>query len=258
MTATHELLATLRRLKMSGMLDTLEVRLDQARAGELGHLEFLQVLCEDELTRRDASALARRVRAARFDELSTLEEFDFAYNPKVPVAAIRDLATLGFVEAHESVIVYGPVGVGKSHIAQALGHLACRRGHSVTFVKANRVLADLSGGHADGSWLGRLRRWARPDVLVIDDFGLRPFTAAQADDFYELVCERRRSSLIFTSNRQPADWYGLFPNPVVAEGILDRVVNSAHHIFMDGKSYRPTKRPGRRPTPTKDPGRPES
>jgi len=159
MTATHELLATLRRLKMSGMLDTLEVRLDQARAGELGHLEFLQVLCEDELTRRDASALARRVRAARFDELSTLEEFDFAYNPKVPVAAIRDLATLGFVEAHESVIVYGPVGVGKSHIAQALGHLACRRGHSVTFVKANRVLADLSGvfEHKDGSRLHLFR-----------------------------------------------------------------------------------------------------
>ena len=122
---------TLRRLKMSGMLDTLEVRLDQARAGELGHLEFLQVLCEDELTRRDASALTRRVRAARFDEIATLEDFDFAYNPKIPVAAIRDLATLGFVEAHESVIVYGPVGVGKSHIAQALGHLACRRGHTV-------------------------------------------------------------------------------------------------------------------------------
>lgn len=245
MTATHELMSTLRRLKLSGMLDTLEVRLDQARAGELGHLEFLQILCEDELTRRDASALARRVRTARFDEVCTLEEFDFAYNPKVPAAAIRDLGTLGFVEAHESVIVYGPVGVGKSHVAQALGHLACRRGHRVVFAKANRVLADLAGGHADGSWLARLRRWARPDVLIIDDLGLRPFTASQADDFYELVCERRRSSMIFTSNRQPADWYGLFPNPVVAEGVLDRVVNSAHQIFMDGKSYRPTKRPGR-------------
>jgi DNA replication protein DnaC len=243
-TAPHELLATLRRLKLSGMLDTLEARLAQARAGELGHLEFLQILCEDELTRRDAAVLTRRVRAARFDEASTLEGFDFSYNPKVPAALIRDLAALGFVQANESAIIYGPVGVGKSHVAQALGHAACRRGYDVSFATCSKVLADLAGGHADGSWAARLRRWTRPRVLILDDFGLRPFTTSQADDFYELVCERRRASLVITSNRAPADWYGLFPNAVVAEGVLDRLVNSAHHVFMDGKSYRPTRRPG--------------
>lgn len=249
MTAPHELVTTLRKLRLSGMLDTLEARLAQARAGELGHLEFLQVLCEDELTRRDAAALARRVRAARFDELSTVEDFDFAFNPKVPAALIRDLASLGFVSAGESVIIYGPVGVGKSHIAQALGHAACRQGHSVAFATCSRVLADLAGGRADGTWEARLRRWGRTELLILDDFGLRPFTATQADDLYELVCERRRGSLIVTSNRQPADWYGLFPNPVVAEGVLDRIVNSAHHVFMEGRSFRPTRRPGRRAEP---------
>ena len=122
MTRRHQLETTLRTLKLSGMLDTLEARLAQATAGELGHLEFLQVLCEDEITRRDAASLARRVRQARFEHAATLEEFDFAYNPKVPAAVIRDLAVLRFVEAGQSVILHGPVGVGKTMIAQALGH----------------------------------------------------------------------------------------------------------------------------------------
>jgi len=246
MTGPHHLEASLRTLRLSGMLDTLGARLDQARAGELGHLEFLQVLCEDEIGRRAATALARRVRAARFEQTYTLEDFDFAYNPNIPAALIRDLAAGGFVDAGESVILYGPVGVGKSHVAQALGHAACRRGHTVIFATAARVLADLAGGHADGSFEGRLRRWARPQILVMDDFGIRPFTATQADDLYELVTERRAGSLILASNRAPADWYGLFPAPVVAEGVLDRVVNSAHHVPMEGKSYRPKRRPGRR------------
>jgi len=247
MTAPHELVATLRVLKLSGMLDTLEARLAQARAGELGHLEFLQVLCEDEINRRAATALTRRVRAAKFQEVTTLEGFDFSYNPKVPAATIRDLAALSFVDASESVILYGPVGVGKTHVAQAFGHLACRRGFSVTFATCSRVLADLSGGRADGSWEARLHRWGRPRVLILDDFALRGFTAPQADDLYELVAERRGGSFILASNRAPADWYGLFPNPVVAEGVLDRLVNSAHHVAMLGKSFRPNQRPGRTP-----------
>lgn len=247
MTAPHELAKSLRALKLSGMLDTLEARLAQARAGELGHLEFLQVLCEDEVARRSATALARRVRAARFEEPYTLEGFDFSYNPKVPAPAIRDLATLGFIEAGESAIIYGPPGVGKSHVAQALGHLACRRGYSVAYATCSRVLADLAGGHADGSWEPRLRRWAKPQLLVLDDVAMRPFTASQGDDLYELVNERRHGSFVLASNRAPADWYGLFPNPVVAEGVLDRLVNSAHHVAMEGKSYRPNHRPGRAP-----------
>ncbi len=245
MIPTHQLETTLRRLKLSGMLATLEARLAQARAGELGHLEFLQVLCEDEIARRSAKALGERVRRARFEEVATLEEFDFSFNPKVPAAIIRDLAALGFVEAGESVILYGPVGVGKTHVAQSLGHAACRRGYRVVFAKCARVFAELAGGRADGTWEARLRRLARPDVLILDDFGLRDLTVAQADDFYELVCERHRhGAMILTSNRRPADWYGLFPNPVVAEGVLDRLINSSHHVLMDGKSYRPNKRPG--------------
>ncbi len=246
MTRTHQLESSLRSLSLSGMLDTLEARLAQAHAGELGHLEFLQVLCEDEIARREVAAVERRLRAARFEATVTIEDFDFSYNPKIPAAVIRDLATLRFVEAGESVVLHGPVGVGKSHVAQALGHAACRRGHSVAFTKTSRLLADLAGGHADRTWEARLRRWARPALLILDDFAMRECTVAQADDLYELVSERAGRSIVLTANRAAEDWYSLFPNPVVAESILDRLVNGAHHVHMPGRSYRPNRRPGRK------------
>ncbi|GAC1376287.1 MAG: IS21-like element ISMt2 family helper ATPase IstB [Acidimicrobiales bacterium] len=240
----HHLEDQLRTLKLFGMLDTLEPRLAQATAGELGHVELLSSLCADETARRDAAGLGRRLKAARFEQSATVEDFDFSFNPKIPAAQIRDLATLRFVDAGESVILHGPVGVGKSMIAQALGHHACRRGHSVAFTKTSRLLADLAGGHADRSWETRLARWARPTMLIFDDFAMRDFTLAQADDLYELITSRADKPSVFTANRQASDWYSLFPNPVVAESILDRIVNSAHHVHMDGRSYRPNKRPG--------------
>jgi DNA replication protein DnaC len=246
MTRPHQIEESLRALRLSGMLETLDARLAQAKAGDLGHLELLQVLCEDEIARREASGLARRLQAARFEATCTLEEFDFAFNDKIPAAQIRDLATLRFVEAGEGVIIHGPVGVGKTHIAQSLGHAACRRGHHVIFTKTSRLLAELSGGHADRTFAARLRRFAKPGVLILDDFAMRDFTVSQSDDLYELVTERAGRATIFTANRQAADWYGLFPNPVVAESILDRVVNSAHHVHMEGRSYRSQKRPGKK------------
>ena len=244
MATGHQLEEALGSLKLFGMVETLEVRLAQAKAGELGHIELLQALCQDEAARRDATGLARRLKTAHFEATCTLEEFDFAFNPKVPAARIRDLGTLRFIEDGESVILHGPVGVGKSHIAQALGHQACRRGYNVLFTKTSRLLSDLAGGHADRSFESRLARWARPAVLVLDDFAMREFTLVQADDLYELITERQGKPSIFTANRAATDWYSLFPNPVVAESILDRIVNVAHHIPMEGRSYRPTKRPG--------------
>jgi DNA replication protein DnaC len=236
----------LRALGLSGMLDTLEARLAEARAGTLGHAELLQVLCEDEIARRDERRTARRIRTARFPEQATLEGFDFAYNPKLPAAQIRDLARLDFIAAGEGIIAYGPVGTGKTHLAAALGHQACRRGHDVAFTTCSRLLAELAGGHADRTFTARVRKLAKITLLIADDFAMREFTPAQADDLYELLTERigrPGKSLILTSNRSPSDWYPLFPNPVVGESILDRVINTSHHLLLEGKSYRPRRRP---------------
>lgn len=243
MTRRHQLEESLRALKLSGMLDTLEARLLQTKSGDFGHLEFLQALCQDELSRREAAAIERRVRNAGFESPATLEGFDFSYNPKLPAPQIRDLATLHFVESGQSVILHGPVGVGKTHLAQALAHHACRRGHTALFGKTSRLLADLAGGRVNYTWGMRLKRWAKFDLLVLDDFAMRDFTAPQADDLYELVTERAGKSLILTSNRSPENWYPLFPNPVVAESVLDRIINSSHHLHLEGRSYRPQQRP---------------
>ena len=156
----------LKSLGLSGMLDTLDARLAEARAGTLGHAGFLQVLCEDELARRDAAKVTRRIRAARFPAEATLENFDFGYNPELPAAVIRDLARLEFIAAGEGIIAYGPVGVGKSHLAAALGHQACRRGHDVAFTTCSKLLAHLAGGHADRSFDARVRKLAKTTVLI--------------------------------------------------------------------------------------------
>lgn len=133
----------------------------------------------------------------------------------------------------------------KTRIAQALAHLATRVGADARFIETSRALAELAGGYADGTWTRRLRELARPAVPVLGDFAMRELTPAQADDLYELINERAGRSLILTSNRSPVDWYPLFPNPVVAESLLGRLINNSHQLLMNGASYRPHKRPGR-------------
>jgi DNA replication protein DnaC len=239
-----ELQTKLKTLRLGGMLQTLEVRRAQAEDQRLGHVEFLALLLDDEIERRQSKMFTQRVHRARFEERKTLEEFDYTFNPRIPAEQVRNLATCAFVERRESVLLCGPVGVGKTHVAQALGHMACRAGYSVLFTKTAAFLRDLAAGRADGSWEPRLRRYLQSNVLILDDFGMREFTSSQAEDLYELICERYRAgSMIVTSNRPPADWYALFPNPVLAESALDRLVNSSHHVTFRGRTYRPLRRP---------------
>jgi DNA replication protein DnaC len=228
------------------MLDTLDLRLGQAQQERLGYIEFLELLLEDEIQRRTQKRLAARVAKAHFEETKTFETFDFAFNPRIPVQQIRDLPACQFIERKQWILLIGPVGVGKSHIMQALGHQACRVGYKVLYVKTSRLLADLGGGHADNTWDIRLRRYLQPDLLLLDDFAIKGFTPQQAEDIYEIIDERSHGgSLAVASNRSPQDWYPLFPNPVLAEGVLDRLINKAHHVILTGKSYRLQLRPDR-------------
>jgi len=240
----HQLENKMRSLKLNGMLDTLELRLTQAQKDGLGFTQFLELLLEDEVQCRANKRLTGRITKSRFEEAKSLEEFNFHFNPKVPTQYIHDLATCRFIERKESIIFCGPVGVGKTHLAQALGHQACRLGYSVLFSKASRLLSDLGGGRADGTWEKRLRRYLKPDLLILDDFAMKELTKFQAEDFYELIDQRYRSgSMIATANRSPEDWYPLFPNPVIAESALDRLVSCSHIITLTGKSYRALLRP---------------
>jgi len=240
----------LRRLKLSGMLDAIAARTEEARAARLDPVDFLLLLLDDELTRRDAEGVARRIHKARFDEVCDLRDFDFSFNPEIPRASLWELASGRFLDEHASVLFCGPTGVGKTFIAQALGVEACRQGRRVLFTKTNGLLADLAGGRADGSWQQRFRRYLRPELLILDDFAMREYTLAQTEDLYELVSRRyRRGSLILTTNRDTKDLYEIFPNPVLAEGLLDRLLNSAYIITILGQSYRPKLRPGEEKRP---------
>ena len=240
----HQLENKMRSLRLNGMLDTLELRLSQAQKDNLGFIQFLELLLEDETQHRANKKLASRIHKARFEEEKSLEGFDFTFNPKMPSQHVHDLATCRFIERKESIIFCGPVGVGKTHLAEALGHQACRQGYSVLFTKASRLLSDLGGGRADDTWEKRLRRYMKPDLLIIDDFALKEFTKTQAEDLYELIDRRyRSSSMIVTANRSPKDWYPLFPNPVIAESALDRLINCSHVVTLTGRSYRALLRP---------------
>jgi DNA replication protein DnaC len=236
----HHLTEQLRTLRLGGFTESLELRVTQAKNEDLPHLSFLSLVVQDEIERREAKKLAQRIRQASFEEQKTLEGFDFAFNPRIKRSALTDLATCLFIEKREHVLVYGLPGVGKTHLAQALGHEACRKGYTTLFVKSTKMLRSLFSARADHSWERQIKRYTRPDLLIIDDFGLMALTPIQAEDFYEVVAKRHlRASILITSNRPPQDWVALFPDPIMANSALDRLSHQAYHIMIDeGDTYR--------------------
>jgi DNA replication protein DnaC len=202
MNLDHHLIQQLKLLRLGGMLQTLDLRLDQAQKNSLGYVEFLALLVQDEIERREGKKLSLRLSQACFEEEKTLEGFNFSFNPKLNGRLIRDLGTTGFISKREHVLLYGPAGVGKSHVAQALGHQACRLGHDVLFTKAAKLFRFLLAGRADHSWEKRIKKYLAPDLLIIDDFGLATLTAVQAEDFYEIVAERHQG--IHHCHQQPS------------------------------------------------------
>jgi DNA replication protein DnaC len=239
MPATHQLLPKLKSLKLSGILATLEVRNQQAIQEKCTYMEFLERLLEDEVERRGQKQLALRLRRSSLDPTKTLEAFDFSFNPSIHRQQIYDLATCSFVERAEAVWILGPSGVGKSHLAQALGHEAVRRGYDVWCVRTSAMLAHLNGGRADGTYDRRLLSYLRPDVLVLDDFGLKPMRPPAAEDLYEVIDGRyQRASTILTTNRAFTEWLELFDQPVLGSAAIDRLAHGATQITITGESYR--------------------
>ena len=218
-----------------------------AKKAKLNELEFLELALQDEVDRRDHKNLSLRIQRAGFEEEQTLEGFDWNAPVTFDRDRVKDLFSLGFLERHEDVIFVGPVGVGKTFLAGALGHAACRAGHPVLFLRADRMFQWLHQSRADHSTEKMLRRLLAPDLLIVDDFGLRRLSSEQSSDLYEVILERhRRASTIVTSNRMIDEWIPLFNDPVLAQSALDRLAHNAYQVVMEGDSYRKRQRPGER------------
>jgi DNA replication protein DnaC len=239
MELTHQLTPQLKRLRLSGVLESLELRNQQAIQDKLSYVEFLARLIQDEVERRAQKQLQLRLRRAAFHSDKALEGFDFNFNPTINRQQVLDLATCTYIGQHRNVLICGPTGVGKSHLSQALGHEACRRGYDVLFVSTHKMLAHLNGGRADGSYDKRLQSYLRPGLLILDDFGLRPVISPGSEDLLDVILERyERGSILITSNRAPAEWPSLFGDPLMASAALDRLADNANVLIITGSSYR--------------------
>lgn len=240
-----QLIPKLKALRLSGILETLEVRNRQAIEDKMAYVEFLERLLEDEVERRAQKQLTLRLRRASFPAEKSLESFDFSFNPSINRQQILDLATCTWIEKKEAILIVGPSGTGKSHLSQALGQEACRRGYHALFSPVTKMLAHLNGGRADGTYERRLATYLRPALLILDDFGLRPLRGPEPEDFYEVISERyERGAVIVTSNRDHPEWPEAFgENPLLASAALDRLAHRAHLITIKGNSYRAQHRP---------------
>ena len=229
----------LKQLRLSGILESLPARNQEAIEKKMAYAEFLALLVQDEVARREHKKFNLRVRRAGFRGEKTLEGFDFSFNPNINQALIQDLATCRFIEEKVAVLIAGPCGTGKSHVAQALGHLAVRQGYDVLFTTQTRLLGHLHAARATGSFERRFQTFAKAPLLIIDDFGLKPMAPPHDEDFHDLIGERyERAATIVTSNLDFPEWGDAFPNRLLGAATLDRLRHAAYRVILDGESYR--------------------
>ncbi len=247
MTAIDELKPLLKRLRLGYLLNTLPERLALARRDQLDYAAFLQIILADEITRRDNRNLEMRLQSAGFEDICRLEDFDWNASIRVDRRLLDTVFSMDFIIRHEHVLLVGPVGVGKSFLAQALGFAAVRAGHSVRFIRADALFRTLAQSRVDHTTEKAFRSFLGPDLLVMDDFGLQRLTPQQSTDLYELIISRhRRASFVITSNRAVEEWLGLFDDPVLGNSALDRLANASYQIVIEGTSYREKLSPHRR------------
>lgn len=234
-----DLTPMLKQLRLSGIMDSIESRNRQAIENKMSYMDFLAIIVTDEIARRNQKKLDSAFRRANFRNQKTLEEFDFTFNPNINRSLIMELASCRFMAEKVCLFVIGPCGTGKSHLAQALGHSAIRNGHSVLFTSASRMLNQLNAARATNGYDRHFAKIAGVDLLIIDDFGLKPMKPPQDEDFHDVIAERyERKNTIVTSNLDIPEWTDAFPNRILGEATIDRLRHGAYDVLLDGRSFR--------------------
>lgn len=239
-----DLKAALRRLKLGPILDTLPERLTLARQQKMPHQDFMLLVLADEVSRRDSAAVSSRATKAGLDPSMRLENWDASAKVKYDHLLFNELTSLRFVEAHAHLTIVGPVGVGKTFLAHALGHIACRHRYAVLAETADVLLKTLRDARLDRTHETELRKRLAVDLLIVDDFGIDAMNHDESRDIYAIMTERhRRSSMIVISNRGPDEWLATFADPVRAQAAIDRFTSNSYDLVIDGESYRPRQKP---------------
>lgn len=239
-----DLRTVLRRLKLSPILNSLPERLVLARQQKMPYHDWLLLILSDEVSRRDSLAISLRAQRARLDPTMHLEAWDPTAKITFDRTLLNELVSLRFLDAHAHVAIIGPVGVGKTFLAHALGHIACRRGASVLALRTDRMLKTLKHARLDNSYEAELRKLISVDLLLLDDFAIDTMDPVESRDLYEILLERyRTSSMIVTSNRGPEEWLATFADPVRAQSAIDRFTSNSYDLVIEGESYRPRLKP---------------
>jgi DNA replication protein DnaC len=239
-----DLKTILRRLRLSRILDTLPERLVLARQQKMPHQDWLLLILSDEATRRDSLAVTLRVQKAALDPTMHWEAWDPSAKVTFDRALLNELTSLRFLDSHAHVAIVGPVGVGNTFLAHALGHIACRRGANVLAVRTEQMLKTLKQARLDHSYEAELRKIISVDLLVLDDFAIDVLDATESRDLYDILLERYRTgSIVVTSNRGPDEWLATFADPIRAQSAIDRFTSNAYDLVIEGESYRPRLKP---------------
>ncbi len=238
------LLTALKKLRLSGLSQSLEVRLQEAAGNSLNHAEFLELILQDELAIRADRLMNRRITSAAFRDAKTLEDFDFSFNPSVKKKQIFELATCKFVRERRDVLWLGPPGTGKSHLVQAIGYQVIKAGHTVLYRSIFDVVRDFLHDEALGGEEKVLGRYLKPDLVIIDDMGMKQLPKRSGEYLFEIIMRRYENrSTMMTSNRPLEDWGKLIGDVPSATAILDRFLHHAEMITITGRSYRLRNKP---------------